>query len=81
MHIDIICGSCLLPQDASIDRRKRMEGGCCTRYSGGLTRASRGYRGKVRRASLASISATGVLPMQRAARRPRTFTHISNPKS
>ena len=43
--------------------------------------ASRGPDAGERRASLASIWATRTLPMQRAARPPRSITHISKGKS
>ena len=61
----------------SIDRPgKGIERGLRTRTSRGLTWPDV----RERRASLASKSATGTLPMQRAARPPRAFTHISNSK-
>ena len=57
----------------SIDRPgKGIERGLRTRIARGRT----GPDGRERRASLASKSATGTLPMQRAARPPRAFTHI-----
>ena len=74
MNNILIWGSCQVPQD-SLDRspgKRHREGSPYAR------RARPRVRGC--RASLASISATGGVPMQRADRPPREFTHISNSK-